>query len=153
MPCNVLSALSKNRLVITKGTVRTFPPKEYDVVCGRGKGSYNLPGNKRFRFSVRRHIPRYLAAKGKLDKGIVLNAIMNDIQNRGSRFLKPIQGAWYALSDEQAREKVGHTIRESIAALEGLPDRETTKKVFDRKQNDLLAQQRAIFDYMLRNKD
>jgi hypothetical protein len=130
-----------------------LPPTEYDVVCGRGKGSYNRPGNKRFRAMVCRHLPEYSAAKTKVDKGMVLNAIVEDIrsQNNGTtRFLKSGKNrTWFELTDDQAREKVGHTVREAITALQGEPEKQATKKVFSKKQNDLLAQQRAIFQYLV----
>jgi hypothetical protein len=150
---NMASSVSLSPSTMDLLSTLAFPPSECDVVCGRGKGSYNRPGNKIFRAIVCKHIPEYMAAKTKLDKGVALNRIMEDIrsQNNGtSRFLKPGKnGSWYELSDDQAREKVGHTMREAISALDGAAEKEATKKVFAKKQNALLAQQRAIFKYLL----
>jgi hypothetical protein len=129
-----------------------YRPTDFDVVCGRGKGSYNRPGNKRFRTIVREFIPDYSAAKTKFEKGIVLNAIVEKVQsqNNGSaRLVKRKNGAWYVLAEDQAREKVGHIIREALTEAAGADHRVGAKKLFAAKQNDLLALQKAIFQQMV----
>lgn len=97
-----------------------FAPGEYDVVCGRGKGSYNRPGNMHFRAIVRDHIDEYLAARSKIDKSLVLNKIIEEVreQDEGrARFVKQDKaGKWIEIGNEVAREKCGHAIREAIAA-------------------------------------
>ena len=105
---------------------QSFQPGTYDVVCGRGKGSYNRPGNKRFRSLVATYIPKYLKARSKMDKSMVLNDIIDKVRS----FINPDTGApaqfvkftktagWVLIGDEHAREKVGHAIREAIAAHE-----------------------------------
>jgi hypothetical protein len=93
-------------------------PDDYDVVCGRGKGNYNREGNKRFRAIVNEHIPVYMAAKTKFEKGLVLNAIIDIVrsQNNGdTRFVKfSARNGWIEISDEHTREKVGHVMREAM---------------------------------------
>ena len=92
-------------------------PSEYDVVCGRGKGSYNRPGNKRFRAIAQEYVPEYLAARSRLDKSSVLNKIVHVVQENG-RFLKySKKEGWFVISHELAREKVGHAIREAMATF------------------------------------
>jgi hypothetical protein len=98
-----------------------FTPGEYDVVCGRGKGSYNAPGCKKLRALIREYIPEYTAARSKFDKTTVLSQIVDAIQsqsNYSAKFVKKdTNGAWCEISNDQAREKVGHTMRETIAIL------------------------------------
>lgn len=98
-----------------------FTPGEFDVVCGRGKGSYNAPGCKKLRALIREYIPEYTAAKSKFDKTTVLSQIVDVIQsqnNHTAKFVKKdANGAWCEISNDQAREKVGHTMRETIAIL------------------------------------
>ena len=98
-----------------------FTPGEFDVVCGRGKGSYNSPGCKKLRALIREYIPEYTAAKSKFDKTTVLSQIVDVIQsqnNNTAKFVKKdANGAWCEIGNDQAREKVGHTMRETIAIL------------------------------------
>ena len=113
---------------------QSYQPGTYDVVCGRGKGSYNRPGNKRFRSLVATYIPKYMKARSKMDKSIVLNDIIDKVRS----FTNPDTGApaqfvkytkstgWVLIGDEHAREKVGHAIREAIAAQESSSGNEST---------------------------
>lgn len=97
-----------------------FQPTEFDIICGRGKGHYNRPGCKRLREIIRGFIPAYLAAKNKVDKSAVISRILDAVKsqnNSTTRFVKCKKGAWYEIGDDQAREKVGHTMRETIALL------------------------------------
>jgi len=95
-----------------------YVPSDYDVVCGRGKGVYNKPGNRRFRAIVRTHVDEYVSMKSKIDKSQLLNRIIDEVraQNNGTAsFVKQGKdGTWFDIGDEQAREKVGHAIREAI---------------------------------------
>jgi len=117
-----------------------------------GKGSYNKPGNKRFREIVKHYIPEYVGARTKFDKSTVLQKIIDIVreQNNGTaRFIKQNKdGTWFEISDDAAREKVGHTLRESIAAKDAAPAKAKAEKVVQKKQGALLAQQQAIFDDM-----
>ena len=134
-----------------------FQPGAYDVVCGRGKGSYNRPGNKRFRAIVNQHIPQYQSSKSKLDKSMVLNTIIDRVrqQNNGNaRFVKhDKKKGWFEIGVDQAREKVGHAIREAIAANKPSRVPVVTKKevkhVFVNKQTDLLSQQQDFFTRLM----
>jgi hypothetical protein len=129
-----------------------YQPTQFDVECGRGKGSYNRPGNKRFRAVVREFIPEYSAAKTKCEKGSVLNAIVERVQsqNNGSaHFIKRKNGEWFVLPKDQAREKVGHIIREALTEAAGADERIGAKKLFAVKQNNLLALQNAIFQHLV----
>lgn len=103
-----------------------FEVGEYDVVCGsRGKGSYNKPGNKRFRAIVAQHVTDYTTAKTKIDKSTVLNSIVDQVrsQNNGqARFVALRDGQWNEISKEQVHEKAGHAMREAVAALDTADD-------------------------------
>jgi hypothetical protein len=99
-----------------------FQPSEFDVVCGRGKGSYNAPGCKKLRALIREYIPEYTAARTKFDKSTVLSQIVDVFQSQNNYTAKFVKkdpsGAWCEIGNDQAREKVGHTMRETIAALQ-----------------------------------
>jgi hypothetical protein len=103
-----------------------YEPSDVDIFCGRGKGFYNRPGNKSFRTLVGSYIPAYLAAKTKVDKSAVLNTIVDKVRNlhdpttgRPAQFIKfSKKTGWVEIGDEQAREKVGHAMREAISTVE-----------------------------------
>jgi hypothetical protein len=130
----------------------SFEPTNYDVVCGRGKGSYNRPGNRRFRSIVQLHMDEYQASS-KVDKTMVLNRIMELVQaqNEGTtRFLKRGKdGLFIVISDDLAREKVGHAIRETIMAAENAAKPLKEQPEWQEKQSDLLAQQKSIFQNLV----
>jgi hypothetical protein len=134
-----------------------FLPTDLDVICGRGKGSYNKPGNKRFRALVKTYLNDYISARTKFAKSAVLQDILNHVRASGGRFIKYSkhhQPGWSELSDDQAREKVGHAVRESItASCSSIPKAESlvVKKdtQVDDRQVDLLEEQRKSFDRLI----
>jgi hypothetical protein len=130
----------------------SYKPSNYDVVCGRGKGSYNRPGNRRFRTIVQLHMGEYQAS-GKVDKTMVLNRIMDLVQaqNEGTaRFVKRgNDGLFTVISDDLAREKVGHAIRETIMAAENAAKPLKEQPEWKEKHSDLLAQQQSIFQNLV----
>lgn len=98
---------------------------EHDVVCSRGKVFYNLPGNIRFRKTVRAYIPMYLAASSKTDKSAIIDGIIDatvivDVINGSTRFLKyhPRTHVWSVMRYDQVRDKVGHALREAAYDME-----------------------------------
>ena len=138
----------------------TFQPSEHDVVCGRGRGFYNRPGNKRFREIVCQHIPEYLTLKTKLDKSMLLNRIIDLVRrHHNARFIKKnANGAWHEIEENATREKVGHAMREAIAAKKQAPQavRQAVAKAHQQAarqvshhQSNLLAQQQELFAKLL----
>lgn len=99
-----------------------YVPKDSDVVCGRGKGTYNRPGNRRFRHLVRQHIPEYMATKTRYEKSILLGLIVDKMHSKECGYAKFVKQdknkRWYEISEEQAREKAGHTLREALASID-----------------------------------
>jgi len=67
--------------------------READVLCGRGRFSFNHAGNKRFRDVVLESLEDYKNATSRYEKSIVVKAIMDKIQSEGGRFLKHNQSA------------------------------------------------------------
>lgn len=123
LPLAITSLTESNHMIPLD---QSYQPGMYDVVCGRGKGSYNRPGNKRFRSLVATFIPDYMKARSKVDKSMVLNSIIEKVRSytnpdTGSpaQFVKYTKSTgWVLIGDEHAREKVGHAIREAVAAQE-----------------------------------
>ena len=108
----------------TSGTDWSETPKDativeptcHDVLFGRGKTHRKQPGNQRLQLMADVYRQRYIKAdrsnKTNITKTIV-DIIKSDDEKRG-RFLKfcaDLRG-WVEVSDEVARKKVGHTIRD-----------------------------------------
>jgi hypothetical protein len=72
-------------------------------------------GNKRFRDAVAAALPEYIKSDNRYDKSLVVRSIVNDIKQAGGRFLKYnfTTKTWCELNDQQAKEKVGHAVRDA----------------------------------------
>jgi len=77
-------------------------------------------GNKRFRDAVANSLEDYMQANDRFRKSVVVQSIVEDVHQLGGRFLKknPKTKEWYELTDQQAKEKVGHAIRDAVTAQE-----------------------------------
>lgn len=98
-----------------------------DVLCGRGRGPANHPGNIRFRDIVGQRRATYLMCKDRKVKAQICNDIVKAVQssNPPGRFLKQttvmslLDGsgggstkAWMPIGDAKARMKTGQALRE-----------------------------------------
>lgn len=128
-----------------------FVPCDYDVSCGRGKGSYGKPGNIRFRSIVKFYSDEYVLCRTKTEKTACLNKIVTKVkeQNGGTtRFVSFDTKAnrWYEMSMDQAREKVGHALRVSLTTKPDDPVKEVSKdSQSGTKQSTLLQCQAMLF--------
>lgn len=90
-----------------------------DILCGRGKVSFNHCGNRRFRHIVSQAIDEYSQASSKWEKSLVAARLVSVIHSAGGRFLKQKkenEDEWYELSSSESKSKVSHAIRDAIAA-------------------------------------
>ncbi|CAJ1950168.1 unnamed protein product [Cylindrotheca closterium] len=89
---------------------------ENDVIFGRGKGSYNNPGNKHLQHIIRQHFPQYDLADLQT-KNILAHKVVDTMltKKQPSRFLKADKDTnrWYAM----AREEVVKKIKQDFANL------------------------------------
>jgi hypothetical protein len=94
-----------------------YIPTMYDVICGRGKGHYNKPGNKRFRTIVSQYVESYKPCQSRIHKSLILQQIIERVQeqdNGRAQFLRYDSKlkCWCRMSLDHTREKVGHAMRE-----------------------------------------
>jgi hypothetical protein len=85
-----------------------YTPSTNDIVCGRGKGSYNRSGNRQMRAIVGTYAADYVAARTKFEKSTILQRIVDDAKDAGGHFVRRANNQWYEIMDETAREKVGY---------------------------------------------
>lgn len=71
-----------------------------------------------------------MEAQGRHEKSMVVNSIVRDIKDSGGRFLKNnfTTGKWFILSDQQAKEKVGHAVRDAVSAFENKMSKKKRKR-------------------------
>jgi hypothetical protein len=100
-----------------------------DVLCGRGKTSFNHVGNRRFRDIIANSVDKYNSAKSRLEKSMVVHSIVEQVKKVKGRFLKQdrFSGRWYELDERQAKEKVGHAIRDATSSVD--PKKKNIKKL------------------------
>ncbi|CAB9529942.1 expressed unknown protein [Seminavis robusta] len=106
-----------------------------DVLCGRGKESFNHVGNRKFRDIVANVIPGYITATARSVKSDIVMSIVRRVHENGGRFLKQDDNeVWYVMKPSQCREKVGHAIRDATVT-----DRSRKQKSLKRKMNRAAA--------------
>lgn len=128
-----------------------YRPTKYDVINGRGKKSYNHIANRRFRQLTAMNLKRYQNAKCKVDKTVVVIGIVNSIRKSSPSggFIKkcPSTGRWISMSDEGAREKVGHCLRDMIGNKreEARSSSKASSNAGEKIRNLAMQNQKAIF--------
>lgn len=95
-----------------------YEPRSRDVCCGRGKRNWNHEGNVWFRNLIQANVDRYIFAPTKTDKTAVVVSVVEQVRSEGAFFVKQDDdsGRWYDIGDTQAREKVGHSLRDQVTA-------------------------------------
>lgn len=94
-------------------------PADLDVLCGRGRGFFDHPGNRRMLSIISKYKPDYQTAP-KIEKSTitqqVLKIILNPEEGHQPRFLKRLgngkDASWYELCEKEVHKKVAHTLRE-----------------------------------------
>jgi hypothetical protein len=75
-------------------------------------------GNATFRKLIHANVSAYIQASTKNDKTLVVKSIVDVIRQNGGRFVKQdSDGRWHDIGDSQAKEKVGHSLRDQVTAL------------------------------------
>jgi hypothetical protein len=61
-------------------------------------------------------LPRYLKAKSKTDKSVVVSEIVGSVREEGGEFVRQdeSQGEWYKVCERALREKVGQSLRDAL---------------------------------------
>lgn len=106
----------------------------YDVVCGRGRGTFRYPGNKRMLTMFWNVKPRYNRVNKK-EKAQIGRAIIEDIKRHGGRFLKREHDrAWTEVDETRVLRKVCHGIRD----ISDNPEMRKKSIVADHSGTDLM---------------
>ena len=96
---------------------RQLRPKEFDVICGRGREAFDHTGNRHLRSLVKAQVRKYSRAKTRPDRTRIVSGIIKSIQSKGSAgFVKKDEktGVWEKVEDKLVREKIGQLLRNSL---------------------------------------
>mmetsp|Transcript_27020 Transcript_27020/g.38010 ORF Transcript_27020/g.38010 Transcript_27020/m.38010 type:complete len:227 (+) Transcript_27020:116-796(+) len=98
-----------------------FRPKRLDVLSGRDKEARSHIGTKHFRQVIKDNLKRYVETQHRDEKSTVIQSIVDFIRCEamilgGAGFIKRDMSCarWYEIGDIQAREKVGHALRDLL---------------------------------------
>jgi hypothetical protein len=91
-----------------------FKPCEYSVICGRGKASYDHTGNHRLRMLTSTFVEKYSMTGCNRHKSTIASDIVAMTREKGGRFCKYEQGAWFEVGDYFARDKVSAMFRDML---------------------------------------
>ena len=97
--------------------------EKYDVLCYRGRESFNNIGNRRFRLLISSNIACYLSCKGRCERGRMNVSLTEELcgigttPGPGMRFFKRGRnnGELIQLDFKQCREKVAHALRDAAS--------------------------------------
>lgn len=95
-----------------------FVPDCYDVICAREKKAKNYSGNKFYQTLITNAIPQYSQAKTKIDKTLIVNQILDEIQTKSphAEFIKTkLDGSYCRVTDSFAREKIEQNLRDKLS--------------------------------------
>jgi hypothetical protein len=131
---------ANNTSEMTASTPRTersqlgdnFQPCDLSVICGRGKTSYNHPGNRRFRVLFNMFVEDYskaVEAGRKMVKSAIVSTVVAMVREAGGGFCKLEKGVWFEVGDYCAREKVSALFRDMLHAQ----DRASTRAKINRR--------------------
>lgn len=111
-----------------------FEPEETDVICQRGKDSFDHVGNKLFRELIEKHISSYLEAGSRHEKSTIVSKIYDHIRHNAR---KPSTGfvrkdlltrRWFVVNEKEARDKVGQALRDAIKIIRSTSSKSKSEK-------------------------
>ena len=122
-----------------------FQPRANDILCGRGRGVWEHPGNRRFKSLIEAHSQKYATARNKMDKGAVVASIVDSIREDGILFVKKDTKtqSWLDIGEYEAREKTSHAMRDYISksTKKNTQQSKTNKAKTKRKQQPTMVNQ------------
>jgi hypothetical protein len=116
-------------------------PTTLDVLTGRNKIAFMHPGNQLYRELIQRHREAYQRTHKRTFKSIVVRSIMRTIQDKGGRFLRPVDETttshdettnvleattWIEMSKAEIHTKISHALRS--AKPSGQPNSAPSKR-------------------------
>eukprot|EP00980_Cylindrotheca_fusiformis_P015387 scaffold4329_cov115-Cylindrotheca_fusiformis.AAC.4 len=85
----------------------------YDILSGRSWEAWNNMGNRRFRVTIEMNLRAYNAVPSKTERSIFIASLVRMLRDDiGARFLKKEGDHYVEIDEKDARNKVGHALRD-----------------------------------------
>ena len=100
----------------SSGDMISDAPRANDILCAKGKGSFDHVGNRKFRSCIASHYQAYSNARSRSEKSSLIRSIVTHlVQEKGCRFLKrkSKNDHWYDIGFKGAECKVAHSFRDA----------------------------------------
>lgn len=90
----------------------------YDVLCGRHKAALNNIGNRRLRVTVSMYLDRFMTARDRKEKSLVISTVLSVVEQSGGRFLawSAAEKAHVPIHRKRAYDKCSHLFRDMALA-------------------------------------
>jgi len=91
-------------------------PRANDILCAKGKRSFDHVGNRKFRSWIAFHYQAYSNTRNRSEKSSLIRSIVTHlVQEKGCRFLKrkSKNDHWYDIGFKGAECKVAHSFRDA----------------------------------------
>jgi hypothetical protein len=119
-PSNVDSSATNFARITVNHPLHQSEPARMDILLGRGRGHMHHPGNIYFRQIVEKHAPVYNNPDSKQSKTQIANHVATKVLRKGVfRKFDTKSNSWIKISDDQAREKIGHALRYKFRRTKG----------------------------------
>ena len=95
-----------------KQVPRSLVPTEEDIMLGRGVKHVGKTGNARYYELLDWYLPAYDAADTKGAKRAIVRSVYDELQSRGTRFLKhDTRSGYNAIDPRHGKKKISHALR------------------------------------------
>lgn len=91
-----------------------------DVLCGRGGGTHNHPGNRSYRNWVQERKSSYSLAPNKAEKSKIAREVLERVRSSGGRFLQrndDTSSVWTVVEFSKALSKTSQALREGAPSI------------------------------------
>lgn len=119
---NDVGPLSQKQTIPPVAILRNLPirkePSLNDIICARGRGYWDHPGNKMYRQCIDLAKTQYCRAPNRLGKSLIVSEIIDAIHNSGRGFFKKVHGKeneWVECNESSIREKVTQSLRDGLS--------------------------------------
>lgn len=114
--------LEEEQLLLKEG--RVLYPSEKDILMGKGKYSYDHPGNQIMRNKVQAYTVQYQKGGNRLWKQALCTNLVSLLEEDGAKFLERKENLGWTISERQVSvKKISQCFRETIRKNSKLQDR------------------------------